>query len=175
MLLLDTGATLTTFNKEWLEKEFKPGKDIEFVNNANGFGFSASDKMEMVILQLKTFSIGKIKLKKITTTAVDISKIQDVINVFSNEKITIAGVLGNDLLQQLKAVISYKKKRIFFEYNPKNAIGINMNFDDIKKLMGKKETLSEITSFDSVLNELTVDSIGVPIPNHIKPKIGTIG
>ena len=67
MLLLDTGATLTTFNKEWLEKEFKPGKDIEFVNNANGFGFSASDKMEMVILHLKTFSIGKIKLKKITT------------------------------------------------------------------------------------------------------------
>ena len=104
LLIIDTGASSTVFDKEKIKK-FAAEK--EFISNdklSTGLGTN-SMKSEKTVL--KKIIFGELELKKQPVLLLDLSHVNT-----SYESIglkPIDGVLGSDLLLKYDAIIDYKK------------------------------------------------------------------
>jgi len=106
-LLIDTGASLTVFDKERFEKIAKDAKIDKNKHDATGLGTSNMKAFEVV---LKKFAIGKLEVKNYRIGLLDLSHVNK--SYESIGKKPIDGVLGSDFMKKYNAVINYEKKTI---------------------------------------------------------------
>jgi hypothetical protein len=106
-MLIDTGASKTVFDLTRIKGFLKDGKtDFEkYPQLSTGLGTST---LESHFTQIESFSIGNYKLKNYTAVLLDLAIINQSYKLL---KITpIDGVIGSDMLVQLKAQINFPSK-----------------------------------------------------------------
>ena len=108
-LLIDTGASLTVFDKERFEKIAKDAKIDKNKHDATGLGTSNMKAFEVV---LKKFAVGKLEVKNYRIGLLDLSHVNK--SYASIGKKPIDGVLGSEFMKKFNAVINYEKKTISF-------------------------------------------------------------
>lgn len=109
-LVVDSGASKTTFDKQWL-KTVLPGLSLETVEQQSaGLGTAA---MESALALLPEIQIGKLKVRQFSVAVMDLSHICN-----SYEQLgygSLHGVLGGDFLSRFQARIQYHKNRLVLE------------------------------------------------------------
>jgi predicted aspartyl protease len=108
-LLIDTGASRTVFDAERIKVFLKKGKHkFEKIDKlSTGLG---TNTMESHSLILKEFIIGDTILSDYQTVVLNMEHVNQSYRMLGYPEID--GVLGGDLLYELKAVIDYRKKQI---------------------------------------------------------------
>jgi predicted aspartyl protease len=109
-LLVDTGASRTVFDAE-------PDKGLSFTEEEHNFekvdklstGLG-TNTMESHTVILSEFSIGETIFKDYIAVVLNIEHVNQSYKMLGFPEID--GVLGGDLLHELKAVIDYRKKQI---------------------------------------------------------------
>jgi predicted aspartyl protease len=108
-LLVDTGASRTVFDSERI-KAFLPEEEHNFEKVdklSTGLG---TNTMESHTVILSEFSIGETIFKDYIAVVLNIEHVNQSYKMLGFPEID--GVLGGDLLHELKAVIDYRKKQI---------------------------------------------------------------
>ncbi len=106
-LLIDTGASRTVFDAERI-KAFLPGGDHNFVKIdklSTGLGTNTMESHTVVLAEL---GLGETILNDYPTVVLDMEHVNQSYRMLGFAEID--GVLGGDLLHELKAVIDYRKK-----------------------------------------------------------------
>lgn len=109
-MLLDTGASRTILDLQFIHELGLAGELKETEEKATGLGTNSMQGHRMILPELK---IGKLVLKNIEVGILDLSMVNASYNMIGLPP--IRGAIGGELLKELKAVISYKDKKIFFE------------------------------------------------------------
>ncbi len=106
-LLLDTGASKTVLDQsrvlQFIQFHHLKSHDIASV----GLG---SNSVETQLTQLSSMGFGTIKIKPVEVAVLDLSHVNQTYAMLGMP--VIDGVLGSDILYQLKAVIDYGTKRV---------------------------------------------------------------
>lgn len=107
IMLIDTGASRTVFDKEKIvsfigEKKFRPLEKL-----SAGLGTA---KMETHSITLKKFQLGKLSLSDFEAIVVDLSHVNKTYERLELHEID--GVLGSDLMTDYDAVLDYRKKEL---------------------------------------------------------------
>lgn len=107
MLLVDTGASKTVFDKKRVlhfidEKDFLPMDKL-----STGLGTSS---MKTHSTLLKKLQVGEIVMKNFEAIVLDLSHVN--ISYSKLDLPAIDGVLGSDVLVKYNAVIDYRKKEL---------------------------------------------------------------
>ena len=103
-LIIDTGASRSVFNREYLEQHLSPIADSgEKVHSA---GISA-EKIEVVTARADTFVLGKYILTDYPLMLINLNKINKLYRKVAG--ITIHGLLGSDFLKEMNANIDFGK------------------------------------------------------------------
>jgi len=103
LMILDTGASRTVFDINRIDKYIdNPSFQI---NDQLSTGLG-TNSMESNILQIDSFILGELQLKKYETVAIDMGHINQTYQFL--EMPLIDGVLGGDILMDFKAKIDYK-------------------------------------------------------------------
>jgi predicted aspartyl protease len=108
-LLIDTGASRTVFDAERI-KAFIDKEDHDFEKMdklSTGLG---TNTMESHSVVLKEFKLGETVFNDYCTVVLNIVHVNQSYRMLGYPEID--GVLGGDLLHELKAVIDYRKKEI---------------------------------------------------------------
>jgi len=108
-LLIDTGASRTVFDAGRI-KAFLDQEDHEFEKMdklSTGLG---TNTMESHSVVLKEFKLGETVFNDYCTVVLNIVHVNQSYQMLGYPEID--GVLGGDLLHELKAVIDYRKKEI---------------------------------------------------------------
>jgi predicted aspartyl protease len=108
-VLIDTGASRTVFDAERI-RLFLPGDKIHFEKVdklSTGLG---TNTMESHTVILDEFSLGETSFLKIPTVVLNMEHVNQSYKMLGFPQID--GVLGGDLLHELKAVIDYRKCQI---------------------------------------------------------------
>jgi predicted aspartyl protease len=108
-MLVDTGASRTVFDAERI-KSFLSCKNQKFKKIdklSTGLG---TNTMESHTINLKSFSLDETVLKDYTAVVLNMEHVNQSYTMLSYP--AIDGVLGGDLLHQLKAVIDYRRKQM---------------------------------------------------------------
>lgn len=119
-LLIDTGASRTVFDAERI-KAFLPGTRKKFKKTdklSTGLG---TNTMESHSVTLKEFALGETIFLEYQAVALNMEHVNQSYRMLGLPEID--GVLGGDLLYELKATIDYKKKEMRwvisgFRYRP---------------------------------------------------------
>ncbi len=105
-LLIDTGASRTVFDNESMERIL--GIDISGLENnqqlSAGIG---TTNLESRFLQLQYLTLGDLSIQYYQSVLIDMSQVNMLYRSLGLP--AIEGILGGDLLMELKAVIDYKK------------------------------------------------------------------
>ena len=109
-MLLDTGASRTILDLQFINVLGLANQLKETEEKATGLGTNSMQGHRMILPELK---IGKLILKNIEVGILDLSMVNTSYNMIGLPP--IHGAIGGELLKELKAVISYKDKKIFFE------------------------------------------------------------
>lgn len=109
-MLLDTGASRTILDLQFIHELGLTDQLNETEEKATGLGTNSMQGHRMILPELK---IGKLILKNIEVGILDLSMVNTSYNMIGLPP--IRGAIGGELLKELKAVISYKDKKIFFE------------------------------------------------------------
>jgi predicted aspartyl protease len=108
-LLIDTGASRTVFDavriKAFLEEEEHNFEKIDKLSTGLG-----TNTMESHSVILKEFAIGETIFTDYQTVVLNMEHVNQSYRMLGYPEID--GVLGGDLLHELKAVIDYRKKQI---------------------------------------------------------------
>jgi predicted aspartyl protease len=106
-LVVDTGASKTTFDKGWIEENL-PDLYLEQLDTASaGLG---TNEMISAVTVLPELKMGKLKLKYWQVAVLDLSHVRQVYQSMNYGD--IQGVLGGDVLLAVKGKIDYGKLTI---------------------------------------------------------------
>ncbi|MCK5846363.1 MAG: clan AA aspartic protease [Bacteroidales bacterium] len=110
-LLVDTGASKSVFDKNRIANIL--GKeDFESMEQlSTGLG---TNTMQSQMTEIKTFSIGKVKIKNSQIVIMDLSHVNESYDMIGDKGID--GVLGSDFLEYHNAVIYYKGPKLKLYY-----------------------------------------------------------
>lgn len=106
-LLIDTGASKTVLDKSFLEKHFKDLPMNTSQQLTTGLG---ANNIESHFTEIRNLKIGGVKIKYYTTHILDLSQVNGTYTQIGMPEIN--GVIGCDLLLQLKATINFRKKML---------------------------------------------------------------
>jgi predicted aspartyl protease len=108
-LLIDTGASRTVFDAERIKYFLHAGNhNFEKIDKlSTGLG---TNTMESHSIVLEEFRLGDTLFKDYLAVALNMEHVNQSYGMLGYPKID--GVLGGDLLHELKAVIDYRKKQI---------------------------------------------------------------
>ncbi len=120
-LLVDTGASKTVVNLGLISK--LPGKWSE-IPETESIGLS-SQKVNANTFILKSLSFGEIKLSQVEAAALDLSHVNEAYGYIRAEP--IHGILGSDILMQLRAVINFGKAELILHPPQKKKTGKLLN------------------------------------------------
>lgn len=108
-MLIDTGASRTVFDNNSLERIL--GIDINSLKNnqqlSAGIG---STSLESRFLLLDSFRLGNLSIQNYNTVLIDMSQINQLYTKLGLP--AIEGILGGDLLMELKSRIDYREMEI---------------------------------------------------------------
>jgi predicted aspartyl protease len=108
-LLIDTGASRTVFDagriKVFLDQEDHEFEKIDKLSTGLG-----TNTMESHSVMLKEFTLGDTTFSDYYTVVLNMEHVNQSYRMLGFPEID--GVLGGDLLHELKAVIDYRKKQI---------------------------------------------------------------
>ena len=108
-LLIDTGASRTVFDagriKAFLDQEDHEFEKIDKLSTGLG-----TNTMESHSVVLKEFTLGDTTFSDYYTVVLNMEHVNQSYRMLGYPEID--GVLGGDLLHELKAVIDYRKKQI---------------------------------------------------------------
>ena len=114
-LLIDTGASMTVFDKSRIIQlleldEDEPGLGLAPHLSA-GLG---TNTMESRLVNIEKFKLGTLVLKNYQSVVLEINHVNQSYEMLGYKGID--GVLGSDLLKRYEAVIYYKKKMLKLYY-----------------------------------------------------------
>lgn len=105
ILILDTGASRTVFDKNAVE-EFFPEANLEkHEARTSGVG---SNELQSYSTIINEFEIGSLKIKKYHCAILDLTHVNMAYEMVGRPK--VHGVLGGDILKKYKAKINYETK-----------------------------------------------------------------
>lgn len=108
-MVVDTGASATVLDKSIVELHLAEVDILPSEHLSTGLGVS---DMASFAINVQQLAIGSLELHDISVAVLDLSTIRQAYE--SLELPSFIGVLGGDILQKHKAVISYKKNTITF-------------------------------------------------------------
>ena len=112
--IIDTGASKTVFDKNLTDYySLIDANPEEFQSIGIGNGV-----IETSLGEIKKLRIGKIKLSKLKVALIDLNHINNIFRKYTD--ITIAGLLGSDILYIYGCQINYHTRTISFRRRPKN-------------------------------------------------------
>jgi len=108
-LLIDTGASRTIFDMERLTLFLgKDNNEFEKIDKlSTGLG---TNTMESHTIVLETFSLGETTINEYPAVVLNMEHVKQSYRMLGLPEID--GVLGGDLLHELKAVIDYRRKQL---------------------------------------------------------------
>lgn len=106
-MLIDTGASKTVFDKNFLSLHFSETKLQTNEQLTTGVG---SNTLQSEITEIKNLQIGRLQIDLLTIAVLDLSHVNETYSLVDFEP--ISGVIGSDLLVAGKAVINFKKKTL---------------------------------------------------------------
>lgn len=108
-LLIDTGASRTVFDEEririFLDDDNESFEKIDKLST--GLGTSSMESHQLV---LREFRLGESIFKEYSAIVLNMEHVNHSYNIIGEPPID--GVLGGDLLQELKVTIDYRKKEM---------------------------------------------------------------
>jgi len=107
LLLIDTGASKSVFDKSSIESNLINSKIDKSDELSVGLG---TDSMESMTSCFKSFEIGKLKIKNFDTVILDLKHINQSYESLGMSE--IFGVIGSDFLKKYNAIINYKDKSL---------------------------------------------------------------
>lgn len=106
-MLLDTGASKTVLDKNFVESKLKNSK-VETSNNPTSSLHATVQKSD--IMTAKTIKIGNSSIENYMITVLDLTHVNKTYEAVKCKP--IQGILGSDILVEKQAVINYGKKTI---------------------------------------------------------------
>ena len=106
--ILDTGASNSCLSTHDIEKFGLITEESD--HKAAGAG---SIEIDTLISKKNKLEIGKYKLPKLTLVLIDLSNINTAL--LKQEAEEIDGIIGADVLEKTRAVIDYKKKKLYLK------------------------------------------------------------
>ncbi len=106
-MLLDTGASKTVLDKEFVESKLKTSK-LESSNNPTSSLHATVQSSN--IMTAKSIAIGSSKLKDYMITVLDLAHVNKTYKMVKCKP--IQGILGSDILVEKQAIIDYGKKQL---------------------------------------------------------------
>lgn len=106
-MLLDTGASKTVLDKEFVESKLKSSK-LESSNNPTSSLHATVQSSD--IMTAKSITIGSSKLKDYMITVLDLTHVNKTYKMVKCKP--IQGILGSDILVEKQAIIDYGKKQL---------------------------------------------------------------
>lgn len=105
LVIVDTGASRTVFDKSEIEKYLKSEKIAEHDKLSTGLGTNSMQSQFVVINKLE---LGKIRLENFEAVILDLKHVNQTYSTIGIKP--IAGVLGSDVLVAFNAVIDFKNR-----------------------------------------------------------------
>jgi hypothetical protein len=105
--LLDTGASKTVIDKSFVEKLPGSKKMKTLKKETRGLN---SIQIETTVLKIKSLKLSDVEIKNHLFAAIDLSHVNHTYKSLKKPK--IHGILGSDILLEIKAVIDYGKKQL---------------------------------------------------------------
>ncbi|GAB4132788.1 MAG: hypothetical protein Fur0041_04430 [Bacteroidia bacterium] len=115
LVIIDTGASRTVFDKSVIKKFLKKESIRDHQRLSTGLG---TDSMQSQQVLIKNMSIGDITVKDYDAVVLDLSHVNKTYEMIGFPP--VAGVLGSDLMMRLGSVIDYKKMTLTL--NPSNVV-----------------------------------------------------
>lgn len=103
--VIDTGASRSVFDKNFIEEHSEPLATVESSDATTLF--STSVTIQAVIPKLK---IGKLKIRDYCTVALDLQTVNDAYKVLGHPP--IIAIIGSDIFHEYQARINFKKLRL---------------------------------------------------------------
>lgn len=116
LVILDTGASRTVFDKTEILKFLKLEEIAEHDRVSTGLG--TSDMLSQVVT-LGSFTLGKLQMKEFPAVVLDLQHVNQTYAAIGFAP--IVGVLGSDVLVAYKAVIDFRKKTLTVQAPKKTA------------------------------------------------------
>lgn len=109
-LIIDTGASKTVFDMQFVEPFIT---DVEDVEEQNSSGINAMINQAKVGV-IPEISFGKFKIEDYQCMLLDLSHINELYKKYTNKH--IAGLVGSDFLVKYDAIIDYGRKVMTLDY-----------------------------------------------------------
>lgn len=107
LMIVDTGASRTVFDRAELQKYLKSEEISGHDRLSTGLGTS---EMQSEIVTLGSLSLGKMKLQKFDAVVLNLQHVNQTYAAIGFAP--IVGVLGSDVLVAQNAVIDFRKKSL---------------------------------------------------------------
>jgi len=108
--LIDTGASKSVFDKKRIKNILK-----KTPKKSDNYGIGISKKRFSSSSISFDLMIGELKIPDYEASCIDLSTVNDSLSIAGISPID--GIIGGDILYKYKAVIDYKKKKLFL-YKP---------------------------------------------------------
>lgn len=105
LVIVDTGASRTVFDKTEIEHYLQSEKIAEHDRLSTGLGTSS---MQSHCVAIGHLSLGKLKLENFDAVILDLKHVNQTYSSIGIKP--IAGVLGSDILVAMNAVIDFKRR-----------------------------------------------------------------
>lgn len=109
-LIIDTGASKTVFDQQFVESFVVDLQDVDD-KNSSGINAMITKATFGVIPEIK---FGTLEIKNYQSLLLDLSHVNALYKKYTNKQ--IAGLIGSDFLVQYEAVIDYKQQKITLNY-----------------------------------------------------------
>ncbi len=110
-LILDTGASQTAFDINFVKENIVYLDIIKAEQISSGLGTNTMESFESVF---NYFEIGDLTIENYKAALLDLSHVNNTYEKLNIEP--IHGVLGNDVLLKYDALIDYKNKQLWLNY-----------------------------------------------------------
>lgn len=107
-LILDTGASQTAFDIEFIKENLLNLDIVKAEQISSGLGTNTMESFECMF---DFFEIGELKIEHYKAALLDLSHVNNTYKKLNIEP--IHGVLGNDILLKFDALIDYKNKQLW--------------------------------------------------------------
>ena len=114
-LLLDTGASRTVFDEDRI-KVFLTKKNHRFKRFSKLSTGLGTNTMKSHSIILEEFRLGETVFKDYHAVVLNMEHVNQSYQMLGHKQID--GVLGGDLLQELRAVVDYRKKEVRWRVEP---------------------------------------------------------
>jgi len=109
-MVVDTGASRTVFDKVRIESLEKKRKRKLHNKLSSGLG---TNSMESHLITLGEIQLGKFKIRKYKSVLLDLSHVNN--SYLQLDLKPVEGVIGSDILKKYRAVIDFRKKKLFLK------------------------------------------------------------